>query len=60
MNKQHLGSTHGNFPAEEGILTESVAWKRVIVYQIHQLMEEQNLSKAEMARYVGWLPVCNS
>ena len=50
MNQQHLGSTLDNFLAEEGILAESIAWKRVIAYQINQLMEEQNLSKAEMAR----------
>jgi predicted XRE-type DNA-binding protein len=52
MNKQHLGSTLDDFLEEEGILaeTEAIAWKRVIAYQINQLMEEQKLSKAEMAR----------
>lgn len=52
MNEQHLGSTLDDFLAEEGLLAEAeaVAWKRVIAYQIDQLMREQNLTKAEMAR----------
>jgi transcriptional regulator with XRE-family HTH domain len=37
---------------EEGILAdvESVAIKRVIAFQISQLLEEEGISKAEMAR----------
>jgi predicted XRE-type DNA-binding protein len=52
MNEKHLGSSLDDFLAEEGLLAdaEAVAWKRVVAFQIEQLMEEQNISKAEMAR----------
>jgi light-regulated signal transduction histidine kinase (bacteriophytochrome) len=52
MNETHLGSTLDDFLAEEGLLAEAevVAWKRVVAYQISQLMREQNMTKAEMAR----------
>jgi antitoxin HicB len=52
MNKKHLGSTLDDFLDEEGRLAEAeaVAAKRVLAFQIAQLMEEQQLSKAEMAR----------
>ncbi len=47
----HIGSNFDNFLEEEGILVEveSIAWKRVIAFQISQLMEEQKLSKTDMA-----------
>ena len=52
MNEQHLGDTLDSFLEEEGLLAEAeaIAIKRVIAYQISLLMDEQNLSKAEMAR----------
>jgi DNA-binding Xre family transcriptional regulator len=52
MKEQYLGSDFDDFLAEDGLLakTESVAVKRVIAYQIVQLMQEQNLSKSAMAR----------
>lgn len=52
MNEQHLGDTLDNFLAEEGLLVEAeaIALKRVIAYQIEQLMTEQSLTKTEMAR----------
>lgn len=52
MSKKCLGSSLDDFLAEEGLLAEAeaVAWKRVIAYQISQLMYEQNMTKAEMAR----------
>ena len=52
MNEKHLGSSLDEFLAEEGLLVdaEAVAWKRVLAFQIAKLMEEQSLSKAEMAR----------
>lgn len=52
MDEEHLGSSLDDFLAEEGLLAEAeaVAWKRVIAYQISQLMYEQNMTKAEMAR----------
>jgi len=52
MNKQYIGSNFDDFLAEEGLLAEaqSVAVKRVLAYQIEQLMISQNLSKTVMAR----------
>lgn len=52
MIENHLGSDFDNFLAEEGLLeeAEATAVKRVLAYQINQLMQDQNLSKAEMAR----------
>jgi antitoxin HicB len=52
MNDQFIGSDFDSFLAEEGILeeTERVAIKRVLAMQLQNLMGEQNLSKAEMAR----------
>lgn len=52
MNEKHLGSSLDDFLAGEGLLAdaEAVAWKRVVAFQIEQLMEEQNITKTEMAR----------
>ena len=52
MNEKHIGSDFDDFLAEEGLLeeTETVAVKRVLAFQIKEMMESQNLSKAEMAR----------
>jgi len=52
MNEKHWGSSLDDFWEEEGRLAEAeaVAAKRVLAFQIAQLMEEQQLSKAEMAR----------
>jgi len=51
MNK-HIGSSFDDLLAEDGILaeTESVAVKRVIAYQLSQLMQSQKISKVAMAR----------
>lgn len=51
MKHSNLGSNFDNFLQDEGLLTEAeaVATKRVIAYQISQLMEEQNISKAALA-----------
>ncbi len=52
MSDQFIGSNFDDFLDEEGILaeTEAVAVKRVIAYQVEQMMKEQNLSKTEMSR----------
>ncbi len=52
MNEKHLGSSLDDFLEEEGRLAdaEAVAAKRVLAFQIAQLMSEQQLSKSEMAR----------
>jgi antitoxin HicB len=49
---EHVGSSLDDLLAEEGLLAEAeaIAWKRVIAYQISQLMREQNLTKTEMAQ----------
>ena len=49
---KHLGSDFDDFLAEEGLLAEveAVAVKRVIAYQIAELMREAELSKTELAR----------
>jgi predicted XRE-type DNA-binding protein len=51
MNK-HIGSSFDDFLEEEGLLAEAeaVAIKRVIAYQVDQLMKAQKLSKVAMAR----------
>ena len=52
VNEQYIGSDVDDFLAEEGILAEAeaVAMKRVIAYQIEQLMDEQKITKTAMAR----------
>ena len=52
INENHIGSDFDDFLAEEGLLeeAEAVAVKRVLAFHIKELMESQNLSKAEMAR----------
>ena len=51
MNK-HIGSSFDDFLEDEGLLaeTEAVAVKRVIAYQVSQIMEKKHISKAAMAR----------
>jgi antitoxin HicB len=52
MKNEHIGSDFDDFLAEEGLLAEAgtVAVKRVIAYQVEQMMKEQSLSKTEMSR----------
>jgi antitoxin HicB len=52
MKNEHIGSNFDDFLAEEGMLAEAetVAVKRVIAYQVEQMMKEQNLTKTEMSR----------
>ncbi len=52
MSDTHIGSNFDDFLEEEGILadTEAVAVKRVIAFQVEQMMKEQNLSKTEMSQ----------
>jgi len=51
MANKYLGSKFDDFLAEEGILEEcqEVAIKRVLAYQIQQLMQQEKLSKTAMA-----------
>ncbi len=52
MNEKYIGSNFDDFLSEEGLLeeVEAVAVKRVLAFQIKEMMEAQNLTKAEMAR----------
>lgn len=51
MKVEHLGSNFDDFLMEEGLLAEveAVAIKRVIAYQLAELMKEKNLTKTAMA-----------
>jgi plasmid maintenance system antidote protein VapI len=52
MNDKYIGSDFDDFLTEEGLIkeAEAVAVKRVLAFQIKEMMEAQNLTKAEMAR----------
>jgi transcriptional regulator with XRE-family HTH domain len=52
---RHIGSTLDDFLKEEGIYDEATthAVKEVLAWQIGKAMEEQSISKAEMARRMG-------
>lgn len=51
MASKHIGTKLDDFLDEEGLLaeTEAIAAKRVIAYQVERMMEEQGLTKTEMA-----------
>lgn len=55
MDQKHVGSDFDDFLVEEGLLAEAeaVAIKRVIAYQIAELMKEKNLTKTAMARQMN-------
>lgn len=52
---EHIGSSLNDFLDEEDLLaeTEAVAIKRVIAFRLEQAMDQQSLSKAELARRMG-------
>ena len=52
MKNKYIGSSFDDFLNEEGILaqTEKNATKRVIAYQIEQLMLTNHISKSNMAK----------
>jgi len=49
MNK-HLGSSFDDFLEEEGMLAEATAVKRVIAFQLKELMKEQKPNKTQLAK----------
>ncbi len=51
MNK-YVGSNFDEFLEEENLLaeTEAIAVKRVLAFQIQQLMEKEHITKTDMAR----------
>ena len=52
MGKRNIGSSFDDFLNEEDLLEEAtaVAIKRVVAHQLATLMENQGVTKAEMAR----------
>lgn len=51
----HIGSSLDDFLKEEGIYEDATnhAIKRVLAWQVEQAMQEQGLTKTEMARRMG-------
>ncbi len=49
---RHLGSNFDDFLPNEGLLAdaEAVAIKRVVAFQVAQMMKKQRLTKTDMAR----------
>jgi hypothetical protein len=49
---RHIGSHFDDFSNEDGLLadTEAIAIKRVVAFQIAQIMKKQRISKVAMAR----------
>ena len=49
---RHLGSNFDDFLTNEGLLAdaEAVAIKRVVAFQVAQMMKKQRLTKTDMAR----------
>jgi hypothetical protein len=52
LEKGHVGSTFESFLEEQGIAAETTehAVKRVIAWQLGQVMAEEKITKVEMAR----------
>ena len=55
MTHKNIGSNFDDFLQEEGILaeTDAAAVKRVVAYQIQQLMAEKKMTKTNMAKKMG-------
>jgi len=55
MTHKNIGSNFDDFLQEEGILaeTDAAAVKRVVAYQIQQLMAENKMTKTNMAKKMG-------
>ncbi|MGB5279579.1 MAG: helix-turn-helix transcriptional regulator [Gammaproteobacteria bacterium] len=49
---KHIGSNFDDFLEEEGVLAEaeSIAVKRVLAFQLKELMKAQKLNKTQLAR----------
>ena len=49
---KHIGSNFDNFLEGEGVLAEAeaIAVKRVLAYQLNELMKAQKLNKTQLAR----------
>ena len=51
-NNRHRGNNFDDFLSQEGLLAdaEAVAIKRVVAFQVAQMMKKQRISKTAMAR----------
>jgi hypothetical protein len=49
---KHLGSSFDAYLVEEGLYEEatSVAWKRVLSWEVSEAMKKEGISKSEMAK----------
>ena len=52
LNKEAIGSSFDDFLEEENILAESdaIAIKRVVAFEVQKSMEEEHITKTEMAK----------
>ncbi|MDF1878430.1 XRE family transcriptional regulator [Sulfurimonas sp. SAG-AH-194-C20] len=55
LNKDAIGSSFDDFLEEENILAESdaTAIKRVIAFEVEKSMQEEHITKTEMAKRMG-------
>lgn len=55
LNKDAIGSSFDDFLEEENILAQSdaTAIKRVIAFEVEKSMEEEHITKTEMAKRMG-------
>ena len=55
MKNKHIGSNFDDFLEDQGTLaeTEAVAVKRVIAYQIQEMMKKKRLSKTALAEHMN-------
>lgn len=55
VSKKHIGSDFDDFLKEEGLLeeAESVAAKRVFVFQLEKELKKQNVNKEGLAQLMG-------
>jgi len=52
---KHLGSSFGGFLRSEGLYEEvtTLAWKRVLSWEVTAAMKKEGISKSEMAKRMG-------
>lgn len=52
---KHLGSSFDEFLRSEGLYEEvtSLAWKRVLSWEVAEAMKKEGISKSEMAKRMG-------
>jgi antitoxin HicB len=52
---RHLGSSFDDFLRSEGLYEEAttLAWKRVLSWEVREAMRKEGISKSEMAKRMG-------